>query len=106
MEIGLHVADFTWDDGAARLGPALADHVRSAEDAGITRITVMDHFWQISGGGPGDHEMLEAYTALGFISAQPRTAKLHTLVTGVTYREPGLLAKAISTLDVLSGGRA
>jgi F420-dependent oxidoreductase-like protein len=105
MELGLHIADFTWDDGPARLGPALAEHVRSAEDAGIARITVMDHFWQIPGVGPTEHEMLEAYATLGFIAAHTTRARLHTLVTGVTYREPGLLAKQISTLDVLSGGR-
>ena len=105
MELGLHIADFTWSDGPARLGPALADHVKSAEDAGIARITVMDHFWQIRGVGPADHEMLEAYATLGFIVAHTSHVRLHTLVTGVTYREPGLLAKQISTLDVLSGGR-
>src|SRR6516164_2444294 len=106
MELGLHIADFTWNGGPAVLGPTLARHARNAEAAGITRITVMDHFWQIRGVGPAEHEMLEAYTALGFLAAHTRTAKLHTLVTGVIYREPGLLAKQISTLDVLSGGRA
>jgi alkanesulfonate monooxygenase len=106
MELGLHIADFTWNGGAATLGPQLARHARNAEAAGITRITVMDHFWQIGGVGPVEHEMLEAYTALGFLAAHTSTVRLHTLVTGVIYREPGLLAKAISTLDVLSGGRA
>jgi F420-dependent oxidoreductase-like protein len=106
MELGLHIADFTWNGGAAELGPRLARHAKSAEDAGITRITVMDHFWQIRGVGPAEHEMLEAYTALGFLAAHTTAVKLHTLVTGVTYREPGLLAKAVTTLDVLSGGRA
>jgi F420-dependent oxidoreductase-like protein len=105
MELGLHIADFTWSDGPTQLGPALADHVKSAEDAGIARITVMDHFWQIPGVGPVDHEMLEAYATLGFIVAHTSRVRLHTLVTGVTYREPALLAKQISTLDVLSGGR-
>jgi alkanesulfonate monooxygenase len=106
MELGLHIADFTWNGGAAELAPRLARHAKSAEDAGITRITVMDHFWQIRGVGPEEHEMLEAYTALGFLAAHTTTVKLHTLVTGVIYREPGLLAKAVTTLDVLSGGRA
>jgi F420-dependent oxidoreductase-like protein len=106
MELGMHVADFTWNGGATVLGPALAKHARDAEDAGITRITVMDHFWQIRGIGPAEHEMLEAYTTLGFLAAHTQTARLHTLVTGVIYREPALLAKQISTLDVLSGGRA
>ena len=106
MELGLHIADFTWNGGAATLGPQLAQHAKNAEDAGITRITVMDHVWQIGPVGPVEHEMLEAYTTLGFLAAHTQRAKLHTLVTGVVYREPGLLAKQISTLDVLSGGRA
>ena len=106
MELGLHIADFTWDGGVPELGAALAQHARDAEDAGITRITVMDHFWQIPGVGPVEHEMLEAYTALGFLAAHTRTARLHALVTGVIYREPALLAKAVSTLAVLSSGRA
>ncbi len=106
MELGLHIADFTWNGGAPALGPALARHARNAEAAGITRITVMDHFWQIRGVGPAEHEMLEAYTTLGFLAANTEKARLHTLVTGVIYREPGLLAKQITTLDVLSGGRA
>jgi len=106
MELGLHIADFTWNGGVSALGQTLARHARNAEAAGITRITVMDHFWQIRGVGPAEHEMLEAYTALGFLAAHTEKALLHTLVTGVIYREPGLLAKQISTLDVLSGGRA
>ena len=106
MELGLHIADFTWTGGPKALGPALARHVKSAEDAGIQRVTVMDHFWQIRGVGPAEHEMLEGYTTLGFIAAHTHTVRLHTLVTGVIYREPALLAKQISTLDVLSGGRA
>jgi|SRR6185437_11690856 F420-dependent oxidoreductase-like protein len=106
MELGLHIADFTWNGGAASLGPDLARHARNAEAAGITRITVMDHFWQIRGLGPAEHEMLEAYTTLGFLAAHTTKARLHALVTGVIYRAPGLLAKAVTTLDVLSGGRA
>ncbi len=106
MELGLHIADFTWNGGAATLGPQLARHAKNAEDAGITRITVMDHFWQITGVGPAEHEMLEAYTTLGFLAAHTERVLLHTLVTGVVYRQPGLLAKQVTTLDVLSGGRA
>ena len=105
MEFGLHIADYTWNTGPARLGPALAAHVRNAEAAGIQRITVMDHFWQLPGLGPVEHEMLEAYATLGFIAAHTEKALLHTLVTGVIYRHPALLAKQISTLNVLSGGR-
>ena len=105
MEFGLHIADFTWTGGHRDLGPALARHVRNAEAAGIQRITVMDHFWQLPGIGPVEHEMLEAYATLGFIVAHTEKALLHTLVTGVIYREPALLAKQVTTLDVLSGGR-
>jgi len=106
MELGLHVANFTWTGGAPELAPSLARVARAAEDAGFTRLTVMDHFWQITGVGPPEHEMLEAYTTLGFIAAHTDRMLLHTLVTGVIYREPALLAKAVTTLDVLSGGRA
>ena len=105
MEFGLHIADFTWKTGPAALGPALAAHVRDAEAAGIQRITVMDHFWQLPGIGPESNEMLEAYATLGFIAAHTEKALLHTLVTGVIYRHPALLAKQISTLNVLAGGR-
>ncbi|WP_438353920.1 LLM class F420-dependent oxidoreductase [Microbacterium sp. CJ88] len=105
MEFGIHIADFTWNSGPERLGSALAAHVRNAEAAGIQRITVMDHFWQLPGIGPVEHDMLEAYAALGFIAAHTEKALLHTLVTGVIYREPALLAKAVTTLNVLSGGR-
>lgn len=105
MEFGLHIADFTWKSGQRDLGPALARHVRNAEASGIQRITVMDHFWQLPGIGPVEHEMLEAYATLGFIVANTEKALLHTLVTGVIYREPALLAKQVTTLDVLSAGR-
>ncbi|MGA5302346.1 LLM class F420-dependent oxidoreductase [Nucisporomicrobium flavum] len=106
MKLGLHIADFTWSGGAPRLGPQLAEVAAAADEAGFDRISVMDHLWQIGVLGPPEHEMLEAYTVLGFLAAHTRRAKLHTLVTGVTYRDPGLLAKAVTTLDVLSGGRA
>lgn len=106
MELGLHIADLTWTGGPRTLRSDLAEHVRSAEAAGVTRITVMDHFWQIPQIGPVEDAMLEAYTLLGFLAAHTETALLHTLVTGVTYREPALLAKAVTTLDVVLGGRA
>jgi F420-dependent oxidoreductase-like protein len=104
VKLGLHIADFTWPEGAPRLGPVLADVATAADEAGFDRISVMDHLWQIF--GTPEHEMLEAYTALGFLAAHTRRAKLLTLVTGVVYRDPGLLVKAVTTLDVLSGGRA
>jgi F420-dependent oxidoreductase-like protein len=106
MELGLHVADFTWPGGAAELASTLTRIATTAEDVGIARLTVMDHLWQIGAIGDPQRPMLEAYTTLGFLAAKTQRLILHTLVTGVVYREPGLLAKAVTTLDVLSGGRA
>ncbi|MGK5677991.1 LLM class F420-dependent oxidoreductase [Actinoplanes sp. URMC 104] len=106
MRLGLHISNFTWPEGAPRLGAVLADIASSADEAGFERISVMDHLWQIGVIGPPEQDMLEAYTTLGFLAAHTKNAKLLTLVTGVVYREPGLLAKAVTTLDVLSGGRA
>src|SRR5215468_11218117 len=106
MKVGLHIADFTWDGGPPALGPRLGEIARRAEDAGVDRISVMDHVWQIGHLGPPEHEMLEAYTTLGFLAARTERVTLLTVVTAVVYREPGLLAKAVTTLDVLSGGRA
>jgi alkanesulfonate monooxygenase len=106
LDLGYHVSDFSWRGGAAELAPRLATLVQTAERVGVARITVMDHVWQIHVIGPPEHEMLEAYTTLGFIAAHTQRVRLHTLVTGVVYREPGLLAKMVTTLDVLSGGRA
>jgi len=106
MKVGLHISDFTWDGGAPELRFRLAEIAQRAELAGVDRISVMDHVWQIGHLGPPEHEMLEAYTALGWLAAKTERVKLLTMVTAVVYREPGLLAKAVSTLDVLSGGRA
>ena len=106
MKVGLHISDFTWDGGAEELRFRLADIAQRAELAGVDRISVMDHVWQIGHIGPPEHEMLEAYTALGWLAAKTERVKLLAMVTAVVYREPGLLAKAVTTLDVLSGGRA
>jgi F420-dependent oxidoreductase-like protein len=106
VRLGLHISNFTWPEGAPRLGSVLADVAAAADEAGFERISVMDHLWQIQVIGPAEWDMLEAYTTLGFLAAHTKRAKLMTLVTGVVYREPGLLAKAVTTLDVLSGGRA
>ncbi len=106
MRIGLQVPDFTWPGGTAKLRASLADVGRTADEAGFDSVGVMDHFFQIRGVGPSEHEMLEAYTTLGFLAAHTRRAKLMTVVTGVHYRYPGVLAKIVTTLDVLSGGRA
>jgi F420-dependent oxidoreductase-like protein len=106
MKLGLHIPDYTWPGGPASLGHDLARVGRAAEEAGFDRVSVMDHFFQIGHLGPPEHEMLEAYTTLGYLAAHTSRVKLLTLVTGVVYRQPGLLAKIITTLDVLSGGRA
>ncbi len=106
MKLGLHVSDFTFPGGPARLRDDLTDIAQAAEAAGFDRLSVMDHFFQISFVGPAEHEMLEAYTTLGFLAGRTAQIKLFTMVTGVIYREPALLAKAVSTLDVVSGGRA
>jgi F420-dependent oxidoreductase-like protein len=106
VKIGLQIPDFTWPGGPARLGADLTAIARTADEAGFEFISVMDHFFQIRGVGPSENDMLEAYTTLGFLAACTSRAKLITLVTGAIYRQPGILAKIISTLDVLSGGRA
>src|ERR1700677_248843 len=106
MKVGLHIPDFTWDGGPAALRVRLGEVAQRAEQAGVDRISVMDHVWQIGNIGPPEHEMLEAYTALGWLAAKTERVKLLSVVTAVVYREPGLLAKAVTTLDVLSGWRA
>ena len=106
MEIGLHVADFTYPSGPAGLADDLTRVVVAAEEAGFARVSVMDHLWQIGALGPPEHEMLEAYTTLGYIAARTSRVQLLAWVSAVCYREPGMLAKLVSTLDVLSKGRA
>src|SRR5256712_1755017 len=106
MKLGLQIPDFRWPGGPAQLGPTLATIARTADDAGFDSIGVMDHFFQIGRVGPPEHEMLEAYTTVGFLAAHTKRAKLMTFVTGVHYRHPGIVAKIVTTLDVLSGGRA
>jgi F420-dependent oxidoreductase-like protein len=106
MQLGLQVPDFNWPGGPARLGAELATVARTADEAGFEFISVMDHFFQIRVAGPPENDMLEAYTTLGYLAACTSRAKLLTLVTGAIYRHPGILAKIVTTLDVLSGGRA
>ena len=106
MRVGLHIANFTWPGGPPTLARDLRRIATTAEEAGFTRLSVMDHVWQIRGIGPAEHEMLEAYTTLGYLAACTARLDLVSWVTAVVYREPGLLAKEISTLDVLSEGRA
>jgi F420-dependent oxidoreductase-like protein len=105
VKIGLQIPDFT-GPGAARLGADIATVARTADDAGFEFIAMMDHFFQIAMVGPPEHDMLEAYTTLGYLAGCTSRAKLVTLVTGAVYRHPGILAKIVTTLDVLSGGRA
>jgi len=106
VKIGLQIPDFTTPGGPPRLATDLATVAKTADDAGFEFIAVMDHFFQIGAVGPTEHEMLEAYTTLGYLAACTSRAKLITLVTGTVYRYPGILAKIVTTLDVLSGGRA
>jgi F420-dependent oxidoreductase-like protein len=106
VRIGLQIPDFSGAGGAHQLGRRLGEVARTADDAGFDSIAVMDHFFQIAVIGPPEQDMLEAYTTLGYLAASTTRARLLTLVTGAVYRYPGILAKIVTTLDVLSGGRA
>jgi F420-dependent oxidoreductase-like protein len=106
MRMGLQVPNFTWPGGAERLGETFGAIAERAEQAGLHSLWVMDHFFQIPNVGPVDTDMLEGYSALAFAAGRTRRIQLGTMVTGVTYRHPGLLVKTVTTLDVLSGGRA
>jgi F420-dependent oxidoreductase-like protein len=106
MRVDLHVPRFTWPGGSGAVGPTLASLARTAEAIGIRTLSVMDHWFQMDRVWPADEPMLEGYTTLGFVAASTERLRLRLLVGGVTYRHPGLLAKTVTTLDVLSGGRA
>jgi F420-dependent oxidoreductase-like protein len=106
VQIGVQIPDFTFPGGPPRLGAGLAAVGRAADAAGFDFIAVMDHFFQIGVIGPPEREMLEAYTTLGYLAGVTSRVRLLTLVTGTVYRHPGILAKTVTTLDVLSGGRA
>jgi alkanesulfonate monooxygenase SsuD/methylene tetrahydromethanopterin reductase-like flavin-dependent oxidoreductase (luciferase family) len=106
VKIGLHVADFTYSSGPSGLADDLTRIAAEAEELGFARLSVMDHVWQISVIGPPEHDMLEAYTTLGYLAARTSRMELLAWVTAVTYREPGMLAKLVTSLDVLSQGRA
>lgn len=106
MKIGLQIPNFTWQGGGASIGPRLAEIARTADDVGFDSLWVMDHFFQIPNVGQVDEPMLEGYSALNYMAALTKRVKLGTMVTGVIYRHPGILVKTVSTLDVLSGGRA
>jgi F420-dependent oxidoreductase-like protein len=106
MDLGLHLSNFTFPGGPAALASDLARAAKMAEDVGFTKLSVMDHVWQISMIGPPENEMLEAYTTLGYLAAKTERIDLLAWVTAAIYREPGMLAKQVTTLDVLSQGRA
>jgi F420-dependent oxidoreductase-like protein len=106
MKIGLQIPDFSTPRGPERLGSELANVARIADDAGFEYIAVMDHFFQIPAVGPAEKDMLEAYATLGYLAACTSRAALLAVITGTIYREPGFLGKVVTTLDVLSSGRA
>jgi len=104
---GLHLPDYTFPDTPPeRLFDRVVEQARAAEDAGFSLVTVMDHLYQIPGVGPVTEPMLEAWSVLSALARETTRVRLGTLVTGVTYRNPALLAKTATTLDVISGGRA
>ncbi|HTX93001.1 MAG TPA: LLM class F420-dependent oxidoreductase [Anaerolineales bacterium] len=106
MKIGLQIPSFTWPGGPKIIGAKLAEIARTADQAGFYSLWVMDHFFQIGNVGPAENEMLEGYSTLSYLAGFTKKVKLGTMVTGVVYRHPGILVKTVSTLDVLSGGRA
>jgi F420-dependent oxidoreductase-like protein len=106
MQIGLHVSIFKNPDGDAGIGPMLERVLRSAEESGVHSFWPMDHFFQIPFFGPAEDPMLEVYPTLAWAAALTTRLELGALVTGVHYRHPGVLLKTVTTLDVLSGGRA
>jgi F420-dependent oxidoreductase-like protein len=106
MHLDLHVWRFDWAGAPAAIGPGVGDLAQRAEAVGVRTLSFMDHFFQMEAMAPPTDPMLEGYTALGFVAGRTERLRLRLLVTGVTYRHPGLLAKTVTTLDVLSGGRA
>ncbi|MDH6182529.1 F420-dependent oxidoreductase-like protein [Microbacteriaceae bacterium SG_E_30_P1] len=106
MRFGFHFFDMTLPGGPAGLAPAIRAAARTSDDIGASWFTVMDHFFQMEQFRTAHDPMLEGYTTLGFAAGVTERVKLGTIVTGVTYRHPGLLSKIVTTLDVLSEGRA
>jgi F420-dependent oxidoreductase-like protein len=105
MKLGLHYWTYSTPANTAAIAPTLAETARVAEQAGVASFTVMDHYFQMDQATRAEEPMLEAYTTLGYVAALTRRMTLGVLVTGVLYRHPGILAKVVTTLDVLSGGR-
>ncbi|MDQ3898193.1 MAG: LLM class F420-dependent oxidoreductase [Actinomycetota bacterium] len=106
MNLDLHVLRFDWAGGPSGIGPGVADLAERAEAMGVRTLSFMDHFFQMEWMAPAEDPMLEGYTALGFVAGRTERLRLRLLVTGVTYRHPGILAKILTTLDVVSSGRA
>jgi F420-dependent oxidoreductase-like protein len=106
VRLSLHYWNYSRPSDPAKIAATLAETARIADQAGISSFTVMDHYFQMEQAGSADEPMLEGYTTLGYVAAKTERMTLGLLVTGVMYRYPGLLAKIVTTLDVLSGGRA
>jgi F420-dependent oxidoreductase-like protein len=106
MKLGLQISRFRWPGGPPQVPATLASIARTADEAGFASIWLMDHFFQIGSVGKAEDDMLEAYTTLGFLAVHTKRARLGTLVSGVHHRHPGVLIKQVTTLDVLSEGRA
>lgn len=106
MELDFHLWRFDWCESPTTMGAEIADLAVAAEQFGVRTLSVMDHFFQMDRVMPAEDPMMEGYTTLGFIAGRTTSLRLRMLVGGVTYRHPGLLAKTMTTLDVLSGGRA
>jgi F420-dependent oxidoreductase-like protein len=106
MKLGIHFVNFDLPGAPESLAATLASTATAAEDAGCTTFTFMDHWFQMEEFAAASDPMLEGYTSLGYLAGLTDSMTLGLLVTGVTYRHPGLLAKIVTTLDVLSGGRA
>ncbi|MFG1925587.1 LLM class F420-dependent oxidoreductase [Cryptosporangium sp. NPDC048952] len=106
MKLAIHYPNFSFPGGNTAIAPLLAATARAADEGGASTFTLMDHWFQMEAFAPATEPMLEGYTSLGFLAGITRRITLGLLVTGVTYRYPGLLAKTVATLDVLSEGRA
>ena len=106
MQLDIHVPRFTWPGGPEAIGPTFAQLAQTADAVGVRTLSVMDHWFQMDALWPAEEPMLEGYTTLSLGAAKTERLRFRLLVGGVTYRHPGLLAKTVTTLDVLSGGRA
>lgn len=106
IRLGYQIPNFSYGTGVENLFPTVVAQAREAEASGFDTVLVMDHFYQLPGIGTPDQPMLECYTALGALAGATSTIQLSALVTGNTYRNPAILAKTVTTLDVVSGGRA